>query len=109
MSNSSDIHLYGTADPKHPSDPPEAGFRGEAAPISSRPELSREKTLATGSTVRIEHQSGVAFAEATGATGVPQGAVQHAGPPGTQDEGETDRGSQCSTKASNAGSSRKTS
>jgi hypothetical protein len=91
MGSETDMHLYGAPDPKHRADPPESGFRGEASPLPSRPELRQEETLATGSKVRVDYQSGTAFAEATGATGVAEGETAHAGSAGSADGSEPER------------------
>lgn len=71
MSDAKGPHLYGTPDPKSQPSPPAAGLHGEQkAGATSHPELRHEEKLADGSTVIIEEQSGVAFAEATGAAGL---------------------------------------
>lgn len=71
MSDAKGPHLYGTPDPKDQPPPPESGLHGERkASAASHPELRHEEKLADGSTVIVEEQSGVAFAEATGAAGL---------------------------------------
>lgn len=71
MSDAKGPHLYGTPDPKNQPSPPAAGLHGEQkAGAASHPELRHEEKLADGSTVIVEEQSGVAFAEATGAAGL---------------------------------------
>ena len=73
-------HLYGTPDPKSEEPAPENGLHGEDKAAGEHPEFRHQETLEDGRTVMVEEQSGVAFAEAMGTTGLtPDPAERSAG------------------------------
>lgn len=66
MSSTDKPHVYGSADPENRQPPAEEGFRGERAPRQPA-DHDQIRPVEGAPGVRVQEESGVAFAEAEGA------------------------------------------